>query len=143
MANAFFTQAVVDAEVAAFIVAIDAGSAAIIEIYGDAQPTDADTAIGAQTQLGTLTCSATAATKADDSPGVLLTFNAITDDSSADDTDTATFFRILTQAAGTTIMDGDISTVVAATGDLRFNATAFTAGAAISITSLTILSPES
>ncbi len=141
MASAIsFTTAVAQAKATALLDAMDAGTALIIEIYAGTIPTDADTAIGGQTKLATLTGSATGGVVSDGAPGGLLTFNAITDDSAADATATAAFFRILTQGAGTTIMDGSVST---ASADINFNSVAFTSGAAISISSLTITEPES
>ncbi len=141
MASAIsFTTVVAQAKATALLTALDAGSAAIIEIYTGTIPTDADTAVGGQTKLATLTCSATAGVVSDGAPGGLLTFSSITDDSAADATGTAAWFRILTQGAGTTIMDGSISTSGA---DINFNSIAFTSGSAISISSLTITEPES
>lgn len=119
---------------------IDAGTAAIITIYDGSQPTDADTAIGAQVLLATLTMNATAfGAVGDDTPGAIMTAAAITADSSADATGTAAWFRMLTQAGGTTIMDGSVGTSGA---DINFNTVAFTAGSQIEITSMTIFIGE-
>jgi len=137
--NPQFTNAVAQDIATAYLDAQDAGTACIITIYTGSQPTDADTAIGAQTLLATLTCSATSGTVSDGAPGGLLTFAAITDDSSADATGTAAWCRLLTQAAGTTIADYEIGTSGA---DINFNSVAFTSGSAISISSLTITFPE-
>ena len=138
--NPHFTQAVVNKFADEFLLLLDAGTAAIINIYAADMPTDADTAIGAQVLLATLTCSGTAGVVSDGAPGGLLTFSAITDDSSADATDTADFARIFTQAGGTVIMDCEVGT---ATTDIQFNTVAFTSGSAISISALTITFPES
>lgn len=139
--NLFITNAVAQAMLTAVKTAIDAGTAAIIEIYGDTQPTDADTAVGGQTKLATLTMSATAfGSVSDDNPGAIMTADTITEDSSADDDGTATWFRMLTQAGGTTILDGSVGTSDA---DLVFNTVDFTAGSEIGISSLTIFQPES
>jgi hypothetical protein len=120
--------------------AIDAGTAAIITIYTGSQPTDADTAIGAQTLLATLTMDATAfGAVSDDTPGAIMTAAAITPDTSADATGTAAWFRMLTQAGGTTIMDGSVGTSGA---DINFNTVSFTAGSQIEITSMTIFIGE-
>jgi hypothetical protein len=120
--------------------AIDAGTAAIITIYTGSQPTDADTAIGAQTLLATLTMDATAfGAVSDDTPGAIMTAAAITPDTSADATGTAAWFRMLTQAGGTTIMDGSVGTSGA---DINFNTVSFTAGSQIQITSMTIFIGE-
>ena len=116
--------------------ALDAGTAAIIEIYDGTIPTNADTAIGAQVKLATLTFSATSFGAA--SNGVA-TANAITSDSSADATGTAAWARILTQGGGTTICDIDVGTSGAT---MNFNTVAFTAGSAIACTAFTFTHPK-
>lgn len=119
---------------------IDAGTAAVINIYDSTVPADADTALGAQVLLAQLTCSATAFTSvADAAPGAIATFASITADSSANATGTASFFRILTQNAGTTIAQGTVGT---ATSDLILNTVSITSGSTVSITSATITLPE-
>lgn len=134
------TNAVAQAMLTAVKTAIDAGTAAIIEIYTTAQPTDADTALGAQTKLATLTMDATAfGAVGDANPGANMTAAAITPDASADATGTAAWFRLLTQAAGTVIMDGSVGTSGA---DINFNTTSFTAGSEIEITSMVIFIGE-
>lgn len=139
--NLFLTNAVVQAMLTALKSAIDAGTAAVIEIYTGTQPTDADTAIGAQTLLATLTMNATAfGAVGDDTPGAIMTAAAITDDSSADATGTAAWFRMLTQTGGTTILDGSVGT---SNADLVMNTVAITAGSTVSITAMTIRMPES
>lgn len=138
--NPHFTTAVAQAIATAYLTALDAGSAAIITIYTTDMPTDADTAIGAQTLLATLTCSATSGVVSDGAPGGLLTFSSITGDSSADATGTADWARFLTQAAGTTIMDCEVGT---SGSDINFNTVSFTSGSAVDITALTITFPES
>ncbi len=132
--------AVAQAMATAFLDANDAGSAAIITIYTGTIPTDADTAIGAQTLLATLTCSATSGVVTDGAPGGLNTFNAITSDTSADATGTAAWGRMLTQAAGTTICDFSVGT---GTHDIVFNTVAFEIGAEIAMSSWLITMPES
>lgn len=123
-----------------FANSIDAGSAAVINIYDGSVPADADASIGASTLLAQLTCSAQAlASVVDDTPGALATFASITADSSANATGTATYFRILTQSGGTTIAQGTVAT---ASADLILNTTAITSGSTVTITSATILLPE-
>jgi hypothetical protein len=111
---------------------LDSGT---IKIYTGTIPTDADTALGAQTLLATLTFNAASFPAA--SNGVL-TAAAITDDSSADATGTAAWARIATSGA-TTVMDVTVGT---SGDDLNFNSIAFQSGAAVSITSLTITMPK-
>jgi hypothetical protein len=109
------------------------GSSAKLKIYAGTKPADPDTAITSQTLLGTLTCAATFGTYAD---GVL-TANAITQDSAADATGTASFYR-LTKSDDTPIIDGTIGTSDA---DLNLNTTSIVAGGPISISSFTFTMP--
>ncbi len=135
------TNNVAKAMANAFTTALDAGTAGIIEIYDGTIPTDADTAVGAQTKLATLTFSGTSFGAATDgNPGGLITANAITSDSSADATGTASWARLLTQSGGTVICDVNVSTSGAT---INFNTVSFTAGSAIAITSFTFTMPES
>lgn len=126
----------------AFDDAINAGTAAAqIDIRTGAQPADPDTA-ATGTLLATLTMSEPAFGAASDgAPGGLLTASAITDDTSADATGTAGYFRM--RAVGGTpaddVADGECGTSGA---DLNFNTTSITAGSTVSITSLTVTMPE-
>jgi hypothetical protein len=74
-----------------------------LRIYDGTQPTNADTAIGAQVLLAELTFSATAAPAASNG---LITFNAITADSSANATGTPTWYRCVQSNGTTVVMDG-------------------------------------
>lgn len=135
------TNAVAKAMADAFTTALDAGSAGIITIYTGTIPTDADTAIGAQTLLATLTFSASSFGAATDgNPGGLITAASITADSSADATGTAAWARILTQAAGTTICDVNVGTSATV---MVFNTVSFTSGSNIACSSFTFTMPES
>lgn len=102
-----------------------------LRIYDGAQPTDADTAIGAQVKLAELRFGATAFGGA--AAGVA-TANAITDDSAADATGTASWFRALKSDGTTVIMDGSVGTSGA---NLNLNSTAIQANARVSVTSMT------
>lgn len=105
------------------------GASGLLKIYSGAVPADVGTALGAQVLLGTLACSATFAAGA--ASGVL-TANAITSDSSADATGTASFFR-LTTSGGTAVVQGTVGTSGA---DLNLNTTSIVAGGPIAVTSL-------
>ena len=129
------TNAAASAAADAVVDRIDAGGAGTIKIYTGTIPTDADTAIGAQTLLATLTFSATAFGAA--SNGVA-TASAITDDTSADATGTAAWARIAS-GAGTTQMDVTVGT---SGEDINFNTVSFVAGATVAITSLTVTQPK-
>lgn len=115
---------------------LDEGSGAgTIKIYNGTIPTDADTAVGAQTLLATLTFSDPAFGAA--SNGVA-TASAITSDTSADASGTATWSRWAT-SGGTTILDCTVGT---SGEDINFNTNVFVAGATVSITSLTLTVPK-
>lgn len=115
---------------------IDAGAGAgTMKVYSGSLPTNANTAIGAQVLLGTLTFSDPCAAAAS---GGVLTFSAITQDSSADATGTIGWARIA-DSDGTTVID-----VSAGTGSgvvLAFNTLAVTSGGPISCSAFTITAP--
>jgi len=129
------TNAAASAAADAVVDRIDVGGAGTIKIYDGTIPTDADTALGAQVLLATLTFSATAFGAA--ANGVA-TANAITSDASADATSTATWARV---ASGGGVNQMDL-TVGTATSDLIFNTVSFVTGATVSITSLTYTQPK-
>lgn len=106
-------------------------------IYSGTRPTDADTALSGNTLLAQCTFNATFAPAAS---GGVLTANAITGDSSADATGTATFARLF-QSDGTTAF-ADISvTATGGGGELQLSTTSIVSGVAVSITSFTITAP--
>jgi hypothetical protein len=109
-----------------------AGSSALIRIYDGTRPASPATAVSTQNLLATLTCNATFAAAA--SNGVL-TLNAITQDSSADATGTASWFRMVKSDGSTVVMDGDVGTSGA---DLNLNTTSIVSGGPVSITSFTV-----
>jgi hypothetical protein len=102
-----------------------------LRIYDGSQPATADTAVGAQTLLAELRYNATAFGAA--SNGVA-TANALTDDSSANATGTAAWFRALKSDGTTAVFDGSVGT---GTHNLVVNTTAFVAGARVTVTSHT------
>ena len=106
-----------------------AAGSALLRIYDSTQPTDGDTAVGAQVLLAELTMNATFAGAA--SSGVL-TLNAITTDSSANATGTAAWFRIVKSNGTTKVMDGTVGTSGC---DMNLNTTSIVSGAAVAITS--------
>lgn len=104
-------------------------------VYSGARPTDSDTALSGNTLLASLAFGATAFP----SPvGGVLTANAITQDSAADATGTASFIRLF-EADGTTPFC-DLSVGVG-TGEVQFATLSFVAGLVVQITSLTISLP--
>lgn len=109
------------------------GSGATLKIYTGTKPAGPGTAIGAQVLLGTLTCSATFGTY---SAGVL-TANAITQDSAADATGTAAWYRLAT-SGGTALIDGEVGT---SGSDLNLNTLSIVTGGPISVSSFTYTMP--
>ena len=129
-----YSTAVRNAKLDAITTEMDAGTAAIIEIYdstGTGRPATGG-AVTTQVKLATLTFSAASFAAAS---GGTIVGAAITDDTSADATGTATWFRVLTQSAGTFIMDGDVGT---SGSDLNLNSTSINAGVNVSITQFDI-----
>jgi hypothetical protein len=103
----------------------------ILEIYKDTIPTNADTAVGAQTKLASITLPAT--------PWAAAGFRAVVSQgvwsvaAAAGVADTPTWFR-LKNAADTHRIDG---TCGIGSGDLNFDGT-ITSGQTVTITSFTI-----
>jgi hypothetical protein len=134
------SNAVAQAMATAIATATDAGTAALIRIYSGTMPTDTDTALSGNTLLAELPMSATAFGAATDAnPGGRITAAAITSDSSADATGSATFFRIITQNAGTYILQDTVGTSGAG---MNLNTTSITAGSTVACTAGTITVPE-
>ena len=113
---------------AAFDTVLNSGS---LRIYDGTQPTDADTALGAQVLLAQLTLNATAFAAA--SAGSKAA-NAISDDTSANATGTATWGSLVT-SGGTRLFDFSVGTSGA---DLNLNSVAISSGATVSVTSFTV-----
>lgn len=111
-----------------------AGASAILRIYSGSRPGTG----GAETTiLAELTCNATFAPAAS---GGVLTLNAITADSSANNTGTASWFRIQSSGANH-VFDGSV-TATGGGGDLQLNSTSITSGGTVSVTSATITAPN-
>lgn len=104
------------------------GASGLLRIYDGSRPASGG---AATTLLAELTCNATFAPSAS---GGVLTLNAITQDSSANATGTATWFRITT-SGGTFVIDGSVST---SGSDLNLTTTSIVATQPVSVTSFTI-----
>ena len=104
------------------------GNAGLLRIYDGAKPAAGG---AATTLLAELTCGTPFAAGAS---GGVLTLGSITQDSSANATGTATWFRITT-SGGTWIIDGTVGTSGA---DLNLTTTSITATQPVSVTSMTI-----
>lgn len=102
-----------------------------LRIYDGTQPANANTAITSQVLLAELRFNATAAPAAS---GGVLTMNSIAQDSSANNTGTATWFRALKSDGSTAVFDGSVGT---ASCDLNLGSTSITSGASVAVTSMT------
>ena len=102
-----------------------------IRIYDGAQPANADTAVSGQTLLAELRFGSTAFGAA---VAGVITANAITSDTSANASGTASCFRALESDGTTVLFDGTVGT----TGcDMNLNSVAISAGATVSISAMT------
>lgn len=106
-----------------------AGNGALLRIYDGTRPATGGTAT---TKLAELTCGSPFAGSASSGS---LTANAITQDSSADATGTATWFRIVKSDGTTHVLDGSVGTSGA---DLNLTSTSIVATEPVSVTSLVI-----
>ena len=127
--NPKYSTVMVNAEANAVGDALNNG---YIRVFDGTQPTNADTAVGAQVLLAELRFGADAFPAA--SNGVL-TANAITDDSSANATGTATWARILASDGTTVWFDGSVGTSAA---NVILNTTSIVTGAVVSCSSLSL-----
>jgi hypothetical protein len=110
------------------IITTAVGASGLLRIYDGSRPASGG---AATTLLAELTCNATFAAAA--ASGVL-TLNAITQDSSANATGTASWFRITT-SGGTYRIDGSVGT---SGSDLNLTTTSIVATQPVSVTSFTI-----
>ena len=106
-----------------------AGNAALLRIYSGTRPATGGTAT---TLLAELTCATPFASGA--ASGVL-TWGTVTQDSSANATGTATWFRLVQSDGSTHVMDGDVGT---SGSDLNLTTTSIVSGQPVSISSATI-----
>ena len=104
-----------------------------LRIYDSTQPTNADTALGAQVLLADLTLNATAFAAA---ASASKSANAITQDSSADASGTATWGTLVASSrASVGTLDFSVGTSGA---NMNLNSVAISSGAAVSCTAFTI-----
>lgn len=102
-----------------------------LRIYDGTQPANANTAVSSQVLLAELRFNATAAPAAS---GGTLTMNAITQDSSANNTGTATWFRATKSDGSTVVFDGSVGTSGC---DINLGSTSITSGSSVGVTSMT------
>jgi len=118
---------------AALDAAFDALNSGHLQIYDGSQPTDADTALGAQAKLADLALGATAFAAA---AGGSKSANAITSDSSADATGTAAWGTLVASSRATTgTHDFSVGTSGA---NMSLNSTSIASGASVSCSSFTL-----
>ena len=141
--NPFFADATTIASVSAVAVLLNTG---YLEIYSGTQPTDANTAVGAQVLLSSgMRFNATAFINPPVASGVAgsrlvtSTANAITSDTFAATGGTAAWFRAYKSDGTTVVMDGSVGTSGA---DLNLNTTSIVTGATVSCTSFSITQVE-
>jgi hypothetical protein len=106
-----------------------AGNAALLRIYDGTRPATGGTAT---TLLAELTCGTPFAAGAS---GGVLTLGAITQDTSANATGTATWFRIVKADGTTHVLDGNVGT---SGSDLNLTTTSIVATQPVSVSSFTI-----
>jgi hypothetical protein len=116
---------------AALDAAFDVLNGGFLRIYDGTQPTNADTALGAQVLLAELALSATAFAAASAGSKVA---NAISDDTSANATGTATWGSLVT-SGNVRVMDFEVGTSGA---NLNLNSVAIQSGARVSVSAFTI-----
>lgn len=126
-----------NAAAAAVVALLDAGTGpGYVEIRSGSQPATPATAASG-TLLGTLTLD----DPAFGAPSAgTVTAAAITDDTDADATDTAGWFRAY-DSDSNVVIDGDITTDAVGTGDMTMDDTAIVAGGTISVSAWTITMP--
>jgi len=126
--NLKLSNEAVNAEADALSVLLDNG---YLRIYDGTQPANADTAISTQTLLAELRFNADAAPSA---VAGVLTFNAITQDSNANNTGTASWFRALKSDGSTVLFDGTVGT---SGSDINLTGTvSIVAGAIVGVSSI-------
>lgn len=118
----------VNSEADAFAALLDNG---YIRFYDGTKPANANTAIGAQVLLAELRWNATAFGAA---VAGLITANAITSDSSANNNGTATWARFLKSNGTSVEMDCTVGT---GTNDIVLNTVSIVAGAVVALSAFT------
>ncbi len=107
------------------------------DIYDGTQPTDGDTAIGAQVKLARLAFGSTAFGSA---VAGVATANTITSDTSADATGTAAWFRAYESNGTTAVWDGSVGTSGC---NLNLGSVSIVIGGTVAISSFTYTQQKS
>jgi hypothetical protein len=127
--NPHYSNTAVNAEANALAVLFNNG---YLRIYDGTQPANADTAVGAQNLLAELRFAATAFGAA---VAGVITANAMVNDTDANATGTASWFRALQSDGTTSLYDGSAGT---SASDLVMPTVAIQQHAEVDVTSLTI-----
>lgn len=115
---------------------------AVLRIYSGTAPASADTALSGNTLLAQLTMSNPAfAAAINGSPGGRSVANAISDDTDADATGTATFFRIYNGNGTTCVVQGTV-TAAGGGGDAIINSVSIVIHTTVKCTSMSLTMPE-
>lgn len=126
-----YTTSLIHTRLDAITALVDAGAGAgLLEIYDGAQPSKGGTVTNLLAQLVFSTTSFPAASTE------TLTANAITDDSAANATGTATWFRV-TDSTGAFVMDGTVG-LTGSGADLELSNTSVVLGVPVSVSSFVI-----
>lgn len=114
-----------------------------LRVYSGSVPADADASLGAAVLLAELLLQTPPAfgSATDLAPGARATANLPIEDTSADATGTASFFRLVTRGV-VTHSQGSV-TATGGGGDLEMNSIAIQNNAKVEVTSLTVTMPES
>jgi len=107
------------------------GASGFLRVYDGTPPANANTVLSGNTLLAELALSATFAPAAS---GGVLTANAIANDASANNTGTASFYRLL-RSDGTTVSEQGTVTATGGGGDMTFNTVSFVAGGPVAVSS--------
>lgn len=137
LAMVSITNAMARSRCDAVVDACDVGGAGSLVVYDGVAPANVEAALSGNTTLATLTLSdpafgaAAPSTAGSDATAA---GNAVTGDSSADASGTATFARIL-NGSGTPVLQLTVS-VTGAGGEVTFDTLSFNAGDQVNVTSM-------
>ena len=119
-------------------ISTEVGTSGKLIIYAGTAPANVGGSVTGNTVLAELTCSATFHSTITNG---VLTVASITADTQANNTGTATFFRVTT-SGGTAVLQGTV-TATGGGGDLTLNSTSISANANVSVDSFTITEANS
>ena len=112
-------------------------NSAALRIFDGVRPANANTALSTQVLLAELTLNVAAFGAA---VAGVATAASITGDAVADNTGTATWFRVVSAVSSCSVFDGDVDTAAA---NLILNSVAIIAGSSVDVTSMTFSILES